>query len=104
MLNEYQLRLLCHMIKFIELYRNNVLRYSNLVNGMESVLDLGDFQDDFVKQWYDYWLPLEILNATQGDNVTLKEVDAYLSDMESFLKTFFQSEEELHNCLKELEL
>ena len=105
MLNEHQLRLLCHMFKFIELYRNGIFRYSDLVNGLESVLDAGDFKDEsFVREWYAYWLPLEILNATQGDNTTVKDADAYLHDMESFLKTFFHSEEDLLNCLDDLKL
>lgn len=105
MLNEHHKRLLCHMLQYIELYRNGVIRYSNLVNGMEGILDAGEFQDEnFIRKWYDYWTLLEIMNATSGDSTTLEDANMDLRDMESFLKTFFSSAEDLHSYMEDLKM
>jgi hypothetical protein len=89
--NKQQANLWCNMIGSIEDFRKGKIQYSTLVYGLEGALDAGDFKDKtLVGQWYDYWTPLEILSATKGSNVTIKEVDKYLQDMESFLKSIQQ--------------
>jgi Immunity protein 26 len=87
--NEQQSRLWCNMISSIEDFRKGRIQYSTLVYGLEGTLDAGEFKDEnIVEQWYDYWTPLEILSATKGDSVTVKDVERYLSVMETFLKSF----------------
>jgi hypothetical protein len=85
--NEHQNRLLCDMINVIEDFRRGEIQYSNVVGGLEGSLYAGEFQnEDFVRQWYDYWTPLEILNATKGDSTTIEDIGEDLSAMEMFLK------------------
>lgn len=86
--NELQFSLWEHMLEFINDYRRNGITFSNLVGSLENSLIAGDFPEDenLLIQWYDYWTPLEILNATKGDEVTVQEVDAYLSALQIFLE------------------
>ena len=85
-LNEHQSRLWSMMLKSIERFRKGELQYSDFVYELEGSLDASNFQDSgIIKQWYDYWTPLEILCAQKGNNVTIEDVGKYLSDMESFL-------------------
>lgn len=56
--------------------------------GLEGALDAGKFNNEkIVKQWYDYWTPLENWSATKGNSVTVEEANSDLSDMVSFLKS-----------------
>jgi len=85
--NEYQNRLWHNMITLIENFRKGKIQYSNLVYGLEGAFDAGEFENEiFVKQWYDYWTPLEILSATKGDDTTLEDLGENLSAMEIFLE------------------
>lgn len=85
--NEHQSRLWSRMLKYIEDFRKGNLQYFDLVGELEGALYAGEFKDEeLIKQWYDYWGPLEILNATKGNSVTLEDADKYLSAMEMFLK------------------
>jgi hypothetical protein len=85
--NEHQLRLWRGMLKSIESFRKDELLYRKLVYGLEGALDAGEFKDqNLIKQWYDFWTPLEILYATKGNSVTIEDTCKYLFDMESFLK------------------
>lgn len=66
--NELHVSLWEHMLEFINDYRQNKITFSNLVGSLDNSLIAGDFPEDenlFI-QWYDYWTPLEILNATKG--------------------------------------
>ena len=75
------------MLNSIEGFRKGELQYYDFVGELEGALDAGEFQDkELVNKWYDYWTPLEILRAQKGNNVSIKEVEEYLSEMESFLK------------------
>lgn len=86
--NEHQNRLWRSMGSIIEDFRKGKIQYSALVYGLEGSLDAGEFKSEtLVKQWYDYWTPLEILSATKGDSTTIEDADKYLSAMEMFLKT-----------------
>lgn len=86
--NEHQLRLWNSMIQSIEDFRKGKLQYYDFVGELEGALDAGEFQDmNLVEQWYDFWTPLESLRAQKGNNVTIKETNKYLSDMESFLRS-----------------
>ena len=85
--NKYQLDLWCSMIKSIERYRKGELSYYDFVGELEGAIDAGEFQyKELIEQWYDLWTPLEILRAQNGNDVSLKDSDRYLSEMETFLK------------------
>lgn len=86
--NEHQNRLWRNMISVIEDFRKGKIQYSDAVNGLEGALEAGEFKNEtLIGQWYDYWTPLEILNATKGDNTTVEDADKYLLAMETFLKS-----------------
>lgn len=86
---ELQSKLLIGMLDSIDNFREGKLSYSTLIYGLEGALDAGEFHDNeiFVKRWYDYWTPLEILYSTKGDNVTYNDAVEYLVKMKNFLKT-----------------
>lgn len=79
------------MLESINDYRQNRITFSNLVDSLENSLVAGDFPEDenLLIQWYDYWTPLEILNATKGDDVSIQEVDMYLSALQEFLEKIY---------------
>jgi hypothetical protein len=86
--NKLQSKLWYNMIRTIEDFYMGKIQYSNLVYGLESDLDTGEFNNkSLVDQWYDYWTPLEIIYATKGEDVTISEVDEYLLVMELFLRS-----------------
>jgi hypothetical protein len=85
--NEQQLRFWNNMISTIEDFRKEKIQYATLVYSLEAMLDAGEYKNEtLIKQWYDYWTPLEIISATKGNNVTVEEVNKYLSSMETFLR------------------
>jgi hypothetical protein len=87
--NEHQSRLWNSMLKSIADFREEKVKYYDFVGALEGALDAGEFQNkDLIQKWYDYWTPLEILRAQKGHNVTIKEAEKYISDMESFLRKF----------------
>lgn len=93
--NELQTRLWAEMLKSITRYRKGDLSYSDFVYGLEGCMDAGEYQDkELIGQWYYYWTPLEILSATKGDSTTLKDANKYLSEMEMFLKSKFNFQED----------
>jgi len=84
--NEHQSRIWHGMLKTIYSFRKGEISYRKLVYGLEGFLDAGEFVDqNLIKQWYDYWTPLEILYSTKGNNVKLDDSYTYLFDMEFFL-------------------
>ncbi|WP_199142019.1 hypothetical protein [Pedobacter sp. ASV12] len=90
--SEHQLRLWKTMLKSIEDFRKGNLQYLDLVDRLEGALYAGEFKDEeLVKRWYDYWTPLEILNATKGNCTTIEDASGYLLDMEVFLKGICQA-------------
>jgi hypothetical protein len=85
-LNEHQWRLVNNMVESIRSFREGQLQFYNLIGNLEGALDAGDFSDsEMIKEWYELWTPLEILRAQKGNNVTVEDVDRYLSDMIIFL-------------------
>lgn len=89
--NGHQSRLWGRMIQRIEDFRNGKLQYSELVHELEGMLDACEFKDNnLIEQWYQYWIPLEILYATMGNNVTIDDANKYLTDMEGYLIKHFR--------------
>jgi len=76
------------MISTIEDFRKGKIQYTDAVSKLAGALDAGEFKSEtLVRQWYDYWTPLEILNATKGDGTTIEDIGEDLSAMEMFLKS-----------------
>ena len=90
--NENQTRLWVNMINLVEDFRFGKIRYSDMVYGLEGALDAGEFEDEYlIKQWYKFWLPLEIMSATPSDRTELKDVSESLSEMDLFLRNVITS-------------
>jgi hypothetical protein len=86
--NDNQFILLKKMLKTINSFQKGELKYFDFVYNLEGLLDIGEFEDEnFIKQWYDHWTPLEILYATKGNSVVIENANKYIVDMESFLKS-----------------
>ncbi|WP_162574052.1 hypothetical protein [Variovorax sp. PBL-H6] len=90
-LNEHQSRLLRKMLQLIEQFRQGKLEYYDFVGALEGTLDAGEFRDQgLVKRWYDLWTPLESMRAQQGNDVSARDVERYVSDMEAYLKNVLE--------------
>lgn len=76
------------MLESINDYRQNRITFSKFVGCLENSLIAGDYSEteNLFIQWYDYWTPLEISKATKGDEVSIQEVDVYLSALQNFLE------------------
>lgn len=86
--NKLQKKLWIKMLKSIESYRSGTLLFSDFIYGLEGYLDAGEFQDEnLILQWYNYWTPLEIFYSTNVDDKAIEEIDKYLTEMESFIKS-----------------
>jgi hypothetical protein len=95
--NELQTKFWAEMLQSITRYRMGDLSYSDFVYGLEGCMDAGEYQDkELIGQWYNHWTPLEILSATKGDSATLEDATKDLSEMEMFLKSVsnFQEDED----------
>jgi hypothetical protein len=85
--SDHQRRLLQNMLSAMSSYRQGKMPFSRMVGELEGALDAGDFKDeDMLKTWYDVWTDLETLNALSGDSVSLAEVSADLSKLESLVE------------------
>lgn len=84
--NHHQLRLWRDMITLIERYKVESITFPQLVNGLEGLLDAGEFNDKkLAEEWYSFWSKLETYNALKGNEVTQKEVADDLQTMYEFL-------------------
>lgn len=84
--SEQQIRLLEDMLKLIDSYYGDKVSFSYLVSGLEGLLDVGEFQSDqFIKQWYDLWKDLEIINSINTNIIEKKETANELKSMQDFL-------------------
>jgi hypothetical protein len=76
------------MLQLIEEFRSGKLNYYEFVGALEGALDAGEFRDkDLVGKWYDFWTPLEIVRAQDGNSVQLEDVENYVSAMKAYLES-----------------
>lgn len=89
-MTDHQKRLWRSMIEeiqnFLDGKSNN---FFNLVGNLEGALDASEISDEnIVKQWYQYWTPLEIMRAIQGNNIDRIKAQQELINMRNFLLNF----------------
>lgn len=90
-LNEHQSRLLHNMLQLVEQFRQGKLKYYNFVGALEGAIDAGEFKDKgFVERWYDFWTPLESMRAQRGNDVSVKDVEGYVSEMAAYLENVLE--------------
>ncbi len=85
--NKHQIRLWKSMIEFIESYLNHETQdFYKVVGELEGALDASEIKDnDLINQWYDFWIPLEIRRAVQGNYVDRTKAEEELLAMKEFL-------------------
>lgn len=86
-MSEHQQRLWQKMIDSIQDYldRKNENFYE-LVGSLEGALDTSEITDPILlNQWYDFWTPLEIRRAIEGNNINRQKADEELIKMRDFL-------------------
>jgi hypothetical protein len=86
-MNEHQYRLWKSMISLIDSYLNNEDKdFYEVVGKLEGTLDASEINDNnLVSQWYDFWTPLEIRRAVEGNQPTRDKAIQELSMMKAFL-------------------
>ena len=86
-MNDHQQRLWQTMIDLIQSYLNGETSdFYSLVGQLEGALDASDIQDNvLINRWYDFWTPLEIRRAVQGNNIDQQKAIEELSEMKKFL-------------------
>ena len=84
--NEHQLSLWKSMIKLIDEYSENKVTFNYLVPSLEGLLDNSEIKDkDIINEWYDFWTPLEMINAETEMSVSDKEKEKATREMKKFL-------------------
>lgn len=84
----HQMRLWGRMHQHIDQYRNGKISFGELVLNLERTLDACEFKNqDLVKEWYEFWGPLEIRAALYGSFVKQKDVADELDAFERFLSS-----------------
>jgi hypothetical protein len=86
-LNEHQRGLWIKMINLIESYLNvDNEDYYEIVGDLEGALDASEIKDsNLINEWYDFWGPLEIRRAIQGNNSDKIKAIEELNAMKNFL-------------------
>ncbi len=86
-MTEHQKRLWQSMIDSIQSYLNGTTDdFVSLVGGLEGALDASEIKNELlVKQWYEFWTPLEIRRATEGNKVDKDKALKELMSMKDFL-------------------
>lgn len=86
-MTEHQQRLWQTMIDLIQSYLEGKTEdFYGLVGKLEGALDASEIKDNtLINQWYDFWTPLEIRRAVEGNNVDKEKAIRELKNMKSFL-------------------
>jgi hypothetical protein len=86
-MNEHQRRLWRSMISLIQSYLNGKTDdFYGIVGELEGALDASEIKDvELINQWYDFWTPLEIRRAVEGNKVDKMQCSEDLENMKRFL-------------------
>lgn len=84
--NEHQIRLWESMNTLVDDYLENKITFDYLVPSLEGILDSIEIKDkDIVKEWYDVWTPLEIINAEKDTNISNQDKEKVAKEMKKYL-------------------
>ncbi len=86
-MNEHQQRLWQNMIDLIRSCLNGETEdFYKVIGGLEGALDASEIKDeDLIHQWYDFWTPLEIRRAVEGNHINKVKALEELKGMQNFL-------------------
>jgi hypothetical protein len=75
------------MIDLIQSYLSDETEdFYGIVGKLEGTFDASELTDTaLVNQWYDFWTPLEIRRAVEGNNVNKTKATIELTAMKKFL-------------------
>mgnify|MGYP000051759367 CR=1 FL=1 len=87
-MNEHQIRLWRGMIDSIESYLcGETEDFYGIVGNLEGALDASETKNEaLIEEWYEFWTPLEIRRAVEGNNVTKSKAIEELKSMKKFLQ------------------
>jgi hypothetical protein len=87
-MNDHQKRLWQAMIDLVQDYLNGKTEdFCGVVGKLEGALDAANIKDPvLINRWYDFWTPLEIRRAVEGNNAKKEEVIHEFSVMKEFLE------------------
>jgi hypothetical protein len=89
----HQQRILRKMLELIASYEQSGIILSQLVDELEAAVNAGEFREqDFVRQWYELWAPLEITRAVKHSDATEMDVKNDLKVLRAFLLTYVSTE------------
>lgn len=90
-MNEHQRRLWKSMICLIDSYlKNEKEDFYEIVGKLEGALDAAEIKNkELVERWYDFWLPLEIRRAKEGNKPNRKHAISEFQEMRKFLLRYY---------------
>ena len=86
-MNDHQKRLWQSMIDLIDSYLAGTSQdFCSTIGKLEGALDASEIQDkSLINEWYEFWAPLEIRRAVEGNNTDTKKAIEDLTKMKLFL-------------------
>lgn len=86
-MNDHHQRLWQNMIDLIQSYIDGQTEdFCSVVGKLEGALDASEIHDNaLVNQWYNFWTPLEISRALEGNDVDKEKAIRELNAMKVFL-------------------
>lgn len=86
-MTEHQRRLWQSMIGLIQEYLDGRTDdFCTLVGKLEGALEASELKNgEIINQWYEFWAPLEIRRAIEGNNVNKAKAGEELTAMKLFL-------------------
>jgi hypothetical protein len=93
-MNEHQKRLWKEMMDLVQFYLDGKTENFNaLVGKLEGILDAAEIKDnDLINKWYDFWTPLEIRRAIQGNSADKNKALEELGAVKSFLLWVYRNQ------------
>ena len=75
------------MIQVLDEIERGTLPFTGGVAELETIMDAAGIEDSrLVRDWYDWWTPLEEYRAQDGDSVDLEQVTPHIAAMRRQLR------------------
>lgn len=86
-MDEHQHRLWVSMIDLIDSYISGQDQdFYSIVGKLEGALDAAEIKDNLIiKQWYEFWTPLEIRRAVEGNQPNKDKAIKELQELKRFV-------------------
>jgi len=86
-MTEHQKRLWQSMIDEIQHYLDGETEdFYSVVGNLEGALDASEISDEeLINRWYDFWTPLDVRRAIEGNHVDRQKAVSELTKLKNFL-------------------